>query len=184
MLVGSPAEAAWLDRLERDHGNFRAALQWAIDRKEVATGIGLAAALYRMWYLRGYLGEGRRWLDELLAEYPGTPSVAWARALRGAGLLAFAAADYTAARLLTERGLELARALGDPHLINAALNNLGIILIDVGDYAAAQSLCEEGPAWRARTATRQWSPSFSTTWDTWPYIGATILRPSRHWRRA
>jgi predicted ATPase len=143
-LVGSPREGAWLDRLEREHGNCRAALQWSIDHPEGAIGVRLAAALYRLWYLHGHLGEGRRWFQQVLAQAEDAPPDARARALRGAGLLAYAEGDYATARALTEQGLELALELAEQRLITAALNNLAIILIDQGDYAAAQSRCEQG----------------------------------------
>jgi predicted ATPase/DNA-binding CsgD family transcriptional regulator len=145
-LVGTPEQGAWLDRLERDHGNFRAALQWAIDARQSETGVRLAAALYRLWYLRGYLGEGRHWSNQVLAWAQDAPRTATARALRGAGLLAYAAGDYPEARAFTEQGLALAREIEDKRLISAALNNLGIILIDQGDYPAAHAACEEGLA--------------------------------------
>jgi non-specific serine/threonine protein kinase len=143
-LVGSAHQAAWLDRLEREHGNFRAALRWAIDRGEAEVGLRLAAALYRLWYLRVYLDEGRRWFDQVLAIDQDALPEARARALRGVGLLAYAKGDYAEARAFTERGLAVARELGDKRLISGALNNLGIILIDQGEYTAAQSTCEEG----------------------------------------
>jgi non-specific serine/threonine protein kinase len=145
-LVGSTHQTVWLDRLEREHGNFRAALQWAIDCGDSDSAGRLAGALYRLWYLRGHLREGRRWFDQILSlgNLP-TPRVS-ARVLRGAGLLAYAEGDYVAARTFTEQGLAVARELQDRELVSAALNNLGIILIDEGDYAAAQSRCTEGLA--------------------------------------
>jgi predicted ATPase len=51
---------AWLDRLERDHDNFRAALRWADERGDADTGLRLGAALYRFWWLRAHAHEGRQ----------------------------------------------------------------------------------------------------------------------------
>src|SRR5262249_37908031 len=71
-LRGS-AQGAWLERLEEESGNLRAALHWALDRdsgpseQRAALGLRLASALWRFWHVRGYLSEGQRWLEELLA---------------------------------------------------------------------------------------------------------------------
>ena len=59
-MLGRVYDAEWGDRLELEHANFRAALQWASDGGESATGVGLVAALWRVWYFRGHLREGRR----------------------------------------------------------------------------------------------------------------------------
>ena len=53
-----------VDRLEREHDNMRAALTWALERKEVEVALRLGGALWWFWWLRGHYSEGRRWLDE------------------------------------------------------------------------------------------------------------------------
>src|SRR5437867_1071258 len=62
-----PQQVLWLETLEREHDNLRAALRWALDRREVETALRLAAALPRFWFGHGYLSEGRRWLNEALS---------------------------------------------------------------------------------------------------------------------
>jgi predicted ATPase/DNA-binding CsgD family transcriptional regulator len=141
-LIGAE-QGARLDQLERDHGNFRTALQWTIDRTQAATGMRLAAALYRLWYLRGYVREGRRWFEQIIALDGDIPLPARARALRGFGLIAYAEGDLVAARMQTREALALARQLQDTRLVCAALNNLGIVEIDLADYAAARVHCQE-----------------------------------------
>ena len=63
-----PEEATWLERLEIDHDNMRAALSWTLQWEEAELGMRLAGALWRFWDMRGYYGEGRRWLEEALAK--------------------------------------------------------------------------------------------------------------------
>jgi len=144
-LIGAE-QGARLNQLERDHSNFRAALQWTIEHEQAATGVRLAAALYRLWYLRGYVREGRRWFEQVFALRGDVPAPARARALRGFGLIAYAEGDLVGARTHTEQALAIARQLEDTRLVCAALNNLGIIEIDLADYAAARTHCQEALA--------------------------------------
>src|SRR5215210_6575880 len=55
----------WLERLEPEHNNMRAALSWVIARGESELGLRLADALWRFWWMGGYFDEGRRWLEEI-----------------------------------------------------------------------------------------------------------------------
>jgi len=109
-LRGSPGE--WPGRLEREHDNLRAAL----DRLE-ATGaseraLQLAGTLWRFWYLRGYLTEGRRRLERAL-QGDERPTAGRGTALIGAAVMAFNNGDFVTAMLRAEEGLALHRTLGD-----------------------------------------------------------------------
>ena len=80
-----PDQLQWLERLEAEHDNMRAALSWALERKEVEVALRLGGALWWFWWMRGYHSEGRRWLEEALAiEGRGSPEVR-AMALAGVG---------------------------------------------------------------------------------------------------
>jgi tetratricopeptide (TPR) repeat protein len=136
LLLAEQAEAhltgaeqgAWLATLETEHDNLRAASDWAARSGNPTVELGLAAALGRFWYVRGYLSEG---LERLLrandAASPGEP-LARAKALRAASALALLQGDYRLAHELAERALELYRQSGDAAGVARCLSNLGAIL--------------------------------------------------------
>jgi predicted ATPase/DNA-binding SARP family transcriptional activator len=135
-----PDQVSWFERLEREHDNLRAALRNALDRGKVEPGLRVGGAIWRFWYARGHLSEGRRWLEEALAQ-PGT-APARAKALRGAGALAWAQGDYARAETLFEESLALRRELGDRQGVAEAINGLASVARDRGEYARARALFE------------------------------------------
>jgi predicted ATPase/class 3 adenylate cyclase len=147
-LTGADQER-WMDRLDGEHDNLRAALRWAQEsslRQEM--GLRIAGGVWRLWYVRGHLSEGRRWLEALLggraAQEPSVAAAAVrAKALNAAGSLAWVQSDYVRATVLHEESLALYRDLGDRSGIATALNNLGNVAWAHGDYAGATVLYEE-----------------------------------------
>ncbi len=138
-----PRQKEWLDRLHDEHDNLRAALGWALESQQVEAGLRLAGALWRFWYIRGGMVEGRRWLEQML-EYSGAVSPASrAKALAGAGWIASAQCDYAVATRFTEQALALQRELKDTRSIAVLLNGLGVIASDQGDTAQAKSYLQE-----------------------------------------
>ncbi len=142
----------WLERLEAEHVNLRTALLWSLESGAIDIGLHLAAALSGFWSMRGYLSEGRRWLNAVLARVgasePGSPrplalNQAVAKALVGAGHLAWLQGDYVVARRQLEESVDLWRGLGDTHGLAFALHILGHVANDQRDYVAAQALFEE-----------------------------------------
>lgn len=145
--AGSPGQAGALRHAatEADHGNLRAAIRWALDNGEIAKALELCARLSGFWLERGYLGEGRAWLDEALAA-PSRPTSARARALTASGVLAHYQSDYDRADRLCAEALTLSRSLGDERGVAEALTGLALVRRTRGDYAGAEPLFAEALA--------------------------------------
>ena len=141
--LSGPSQAEWLERLEREHANFRAALQAALDRGDVDTALRLAAALNGFWEARGHLAEGRRWLDAALARGESQPPASRAAALHGAAVLALRQGDHSSAAGLLQEALALWRGLGDQAGTAASLNTLANAVMNLGDYGRARALFQE-----------------------------------------
>jgi predicted ATPase/transcriptional regulator with XRE-family HTH domain/Tfp pilus assembly protein PilF len=150
--LSGPDQAPWLDRLEREMGNLRAALLWALEaggdaaEPRAELGLRLAAALSPFWYTRGHLSEGRRWLERLVeatAAQTTIPADLQAKALYGLSTLAWAQGNYERAAEHGEESLCLYRAVSDPRGIADVLGVLGDAAHYRGQYAHAASLWEE-----------------------------------------
>ena len=146
-LTGAEGEA-WMDRLEREHDNLRAALSWAKERGDIEPGLRLAGTLSWFWWMRGYFGEGSNWTEDFLEKAArGDPSAldgARAKALLGAGMLTFAHGDLLKSISLLEEGLATYRRLGDQAGTAATVAVLGYVRRAQGDDERAEELSEEG----------------------------------------
>jgi predicted ATPase/DNA-binding XRE family transcriptional regulator len=139
-----PEELVWLDRLERDHDNLRAALGWAAARDDgLVDALRLTGGIWRFWMVRGHVVEGRRWLEDLLSRSGVVPHAVRARGLDAAGTLAFQNADYESARARLEESLALFRALGDQPGVAGVLSHLGSLTFVQGQRAHARAMFEE-----------------------------------------
>jgi predicted ATPase/class 3 adenylate cyclase len=141
-LHGSGSTTEWLDRLEREHDNIRAALDWFEVSGDGERALRLAGALSWFWGMRGYILEGRSRLEATLG-CDERPTAARAKALIGAATMAFEDGDNSAARARAEQGLELHRALGDAWGTAYAAYELGDFVGNDGDLARARELFEE-----------------------------------------
>ena len=139
-------QARWLDHLETEHDNLRAALNWGMDLADVGGALRLAAALWRFWEVRGYLTEGRRWLERLLGLPGDVPPHLRAKALNSAGVLAQRQSAYDAAQALYEASLTIRRELNDRRGMAAALHGLGNLAGLQGDHGRGEKLFRESLA--------------------------------------
>ncbi|HVF99949.1 MAG TPA: tetratricopeptide repeat protein [Chloroflexia bacterium] len=163
-----PAQTLWLDLLDVEYDNLRAALRYCAQSGDAYAGLCLSGGLWRFWLVRGYLAEGRGQLAAALAVAQDSPGArlsrrhdprgyvkARAKALNGAGVLAGVQGDYATATAFFEEGLALYRRLDDRPNIAGMLGNLGNIAKSQGDYSRARALQEESLAIRRELNDRQ-----------------------------
>jgi predicted ATPase/class 3 adenylate cyclase len=127
---------SWLDRIDLEHDNARAALRWHLDTADALRALSLAAALGIYWQTRGHLSEGRRWLEAALAgdrtSHPALP------AMIEAGVLAQTQGDFAAARDHFTRALDVAQSAGDRGREASLLMNLGVVALEQIDLDEAE----------------------------------------------
>ncbi|CAN5652936.1 BTAD domain-containing putative transcriptional regulator [soil metagenome] len=140
--LNGPAQAEWLERVETEHDNIRAALAWALERDN-ELGDQLATAMWRFWYMRGHLREGRGWLTRALSLIETLQPPLRAEVFRAAGSLAWCDGDYEDAHALSEQALALFRSLGDTRGIRDTLTVLGTTFINQGKYEQGKRYHEE-----------------------------------------
>ena len=155
-----PGQTGWLRRLETEHGNIRAALEWSIDRGDAMTAVRLAGALYPLWDRHGHYREGRRWIARALAMEAPTPPIVTARALDSAAALAVIQGDLEEAAAAAEAAAALSRRAGDPAGVAHALQHLGMAAVFAGDADQAVEVLEESLR-NARAAADPWLEGFS-----------------------
>jgi predicted ATPase/DNA-binding SARP family transcriptional activator len=144
-------QAAWLDRLEAEHDNFRAALESCAERSDLEAGLGLAGALWKLWDVRGHVVEGRERLTHLLSRPDAARRTSErAKALYAAGYLAWCQSDYAAAQACMQESLAIRRELGERQGVAETLGSLGAMALFLKEHVMARALLEESRAlWQA-----------------------------------
>jgi predicted ATPase/class 3 adenylate cyclase len=145
-------EAKWIERLETEHDNMRAALFWTLQSEETELGLRFAGALWQFWDMRGHYSEGRRWLEEALARDGGAPETR-ARVLEGVGWLADVQGDIDRAVAAAEEGLKLSAQTKTQTITRASfLRILGSAAYVRGDHRQAARLYKESLALSRRAS--------------------------------
>jgi predicted ATPase/DNA-binding XRE family transcriptional regulator len=158
--LGSAEQVSWFQRLEIEHDNLRAALAWFIGKGDEVRALRLSGALWQFWRRQGYLSEGRMWLRRALSVVSSGHERARAKALWGAGWLAFAEGDYDEGEALSDELIGLSRELHEPLDERNALTILGMILLARGrphdavePFGRAIEVCEAiGSGWHLATS--------------------------------
>jgi len=156
----SAEQSTWYNRLEVEHANLRAALRWTLERQEAEMGLRLVSVLYRFWRLRNHAHEGRGWLAQVLSQ-PGAMArtAVRARALTGAGFLAFAQGDFPEAQRLLEESISIGREVGaaGKRYLARALAALAHVRLSQGNPGDTRELARE---------SLQLSQEVGEAWDT------------------
>ncbi|MGC4045457.1 MAG: tetratricopeptide repeat protein [Armatimonas sp.] len=139
-------QGQWLNRLEVEHENLRAGLDWSLGEGQEGAKktLRFCGALMRFWESRGYLSEGRDWCTRALNAPEGQEhSKVRARALITSSTLAYRQGDYGMADTCSQESLAISRELGDQGGIADSLGDLGVIATTQGDNASARAYMEE-----------------------------------------
>jgi DNA-binding CsgD family transcriptional regulator/tetratricopeptide (TPR) repeat protein len=148
--ISGPQQAVWLERLEQEHDNLRAALEWSLEQGEadqrMEMALRLSSALAGFWKTRGHYSEGRTFLKRILAGSGGNKTSLRAEALNIAAGLAAAQGDYGESEVLGHESLALSRELEDTRNITTSLFVLADVAVDKDDLLTARTLMEEALA--------------------------------------
>jgi predicted ATPase/DNA-binding CsgD family transcriptional regulator len=136
-------QVEWLNRLEAEHHNLRAALTWALDAGRLDQGLCLAGALLRYWEHHSHYAEEGQWLEQALARAGAESVQVRAKALHAAGVVAFWRGDRPRAETALREALALFREAGDDGGAAFALNRLGTLALHAGDFGRADECFAE-----------------------------------------
>jgi predicted ATPase len=136
-----PRQGEWLDRLEREDGNLRAAMGWSLSAGDDDTTTRLGWALWVFWWLRGYQREGRQWMEALLER--DLPASLRTIALAVAATMDYTQGYYESCERYLQESLELARGVGDKVRAAHAVYGLGTLALNRQDLETARSWLQE-----------------------------------------
>ncbi len=141
----------WLNQIEAEHNNLRAALTWSMESStRTAIAGDLVLSLTNFWMMRSYFTEARRWLNKILILNP-APTIIRARLLRSASDYFRIQGDYEKAAALEEEGFTISKALNYETGIYAAMDGLAILAGIKKEYARTVELLEQVLIYRRQT---------------------------------
>jgi non-specific serine/threonine protein kinase len=165
----------WLDRLQMEHDNLGAALEWClVSRRPGSDGLELAAALHWFWLKSACFAEGQQWLERALASDTGAVSTCRARAIMALGSIVFFQGDFARADGLLGESAVLAGAAGELATVALARGLQTMGAMERGDRAAAAQ-CAAQSAAAGRASGEPWLESFSLTYRAYEALYAGDL---------
>lgn len=135
-----PRQGEWLERLERENGNLRAAIAWALESEKAEVAARLCWSLWLFWWVRGHHREGRVLTETVLER--DLPYRLKARASLAAATMSYTLADYSSAREYWEQALRYSRQAGDTLAEAYSWAGTGLVEIVRPDYEEAARLME------------------------------------------
>ncbi|HLI52501.1 MAG TPA: tetratricopeptide repeat protein, partial [Thermomicrobiaceae bacterium] len=137
--LDGPEQGIWLDRLDADYSNLRAALRTLLDRPDPTPALRLSQVLARFWIKRGHPQEGVTWLREALDRASKAPSPLRAKALATTSYLLWLMSEFEQAESSARQAISLFRDLGDDGQRGYCLRVLGNIAFARARYSEAQA---------------------------------------------
>jgi predicted ATPase/DNA-binding CsgD family transcriptional regulator len=168
--VRGPDQVSWLELLTRELDNLRAAMRWLIGEGEARTAARLGWALWLFWWIRGHFAEGRRWMEQALADGRAIPPRDRAKALYVAGTMAAGQADLRSARVLAQESRMLFERLGDEEGVALSIGTLGIAATGQGRYEEGIAFLGEAAALHA-TLGYEWETAAVTVLLAGAWLG-------------
>jgi predicted ATPase len=138
-----PDQVMWLDRLEAERDNLRAAFDWARGAGEFELELRLSCAVSDFWSIRGPYAEARPRLEEAARGAGVELPELRADALSSAAYLAYRQGDYAEAERVARLALAVAEALGDRVRRGVAMSSLAHVAEALGNFELARALYEE-----------------------------------------
>jgi predicted ATPase/DNA-binding CsgD family transcriptional regulator len=154
-----PRQGEWLERLDREHDNLRAAMRWLLEEGEAEAAVRLAWALWLFWFHRGHQDEARGWIEGVLAKGDALPAGLRAKVLYADGVMSWGLRENSDTIRLLEESRALFRRAEDRHSEALALAATGIPTLQRGDVERATAILEEGIE-LLRQAGDKWETSF------------------------
>lgn len=150
----------WFSAMERERGNFRAALDYVLRTDQLETSLRFVGTAFWLWFFRGPWSEGQIWTETALAQAPELRTSARAKVLMGLGLLQFAQSDHASAHLTLEKSLSIWQELDNKWWSAFVLGFMGLT-IRAQDREAAAHFFEESLR-LARETNEKWLLAFSS----------------------
>jgi non-specific serine/threonine protein kinase len=141
-LTGSE-QSVWMDYLELELDNIRAAMEWSISNKRGEESLRLIGSLSWFFFIHCHFREGSEWLERALKLRIGTSQNVQAKAIGGGSVLNYAMGDLATTSARRRESAELYRELGDLHGLSTELQFAGVVEFERGNRAQARPLLEE-----------------------------------------
>ncbi len=145
LAEGTGEQDGWLELLDHERDNFRAAMRWGLDNGDPRSALQLASALGRFWVIRAH-GEGYAWLSEALEAAPDAPPGERGSGLLWAGSTVTFIAEHARSEALFEEALPLFREAGDRRQVAEVLDRLAGAAAGRGDWEKARAMADESIA--------------------------------------
>jgi tetratricopeptide (TPR) repeat protein len=167
------AQAAWFERLDAEHDNLRAALDWSqVSEEGWKEGARLAVGLFKYWDMRNHFREALEYLKAFAEREGDLPPGGLGMVCIQAGMMSIRQGEYSSARRFFERAGPLIHQAGGPPELPAVLRGLAAVHTHAGEYAQAAALVH-----RSLSIYREWEeagdalPVGQIAW-TWDQLGA------------